>query len=141
MDKINTQTKNPDLTYNSADGFSPGIENTVDVVATLSNIVNRLKKIEGTGNNNQNFSDRTVQQKHIQILNGQNIIVGQANGTKIATSATQKLGFFGKTPIIQVGAISAPNTQGATYSQTDVQSIVTAVNAIRVALTNLGLTA
>jgi len=74
--------------------------------------------------------------KHIQVLDGRNIQVGKTTGTKIGTSSTQKIAFYGITPIVQAGAISAP-TGGST---TDVEAR-TAVNSIRTALTNLGLTA
>lgn len=55
------------------------------------------------------------------------------------TSST--IGLYGETPVAQAGAISAPATQGGTYNQSDVQSIVTAVNSIRTALSNIGITA
>lgn len=37
----------------------------------------------------------------ITFLDGKNIIVDTTTGTKIATGATQKLGFFGVTPVVQ----------------------------------------
>lgn len=74
------------------------------------------------------------------VLYDADIELSTGTGTKIGTSATQKVGFYGKTPVVQAGAISAPNTQGATYNQTDVQSIVNAVNSIRTVLTNIGIT-
>jgi hypothetical protein len=46
----------------------------------------------------------------------------------------------GNAPVAKAGAIGAPNTQSAAYVQADVQSIVTAVNSIRTALTNFGIT-
>lgn len=38
------------------------------------------------------------------IADGSNIIVGSTTGTQIATATTQKLGFFGATPIVQPAA-------------------------------------
>jgi hypothetical protein len=67
------------------------------------------------------------------MLDGVNFTFGTTTGTQIGTATSQKLGFFGKTPIVQptVGA-TAP---GATYTSVE-QGILTAVlNAIR----NLGL--
>ena len=69
----------------------------------------------------------------ITIGNGMNIPLGTSTGTMIGTATTQKMGFFGKTPIAQPGAIASPDTSGA--------QLKTAVDAIRTALTNLGLTA
>lgn len=65
-----------------------------------------------------------------------NIAVNATTGTKIGTATTQKLGFFNATPIVQVSAISAPSG-GATIDA----EARTAINSIRTALTNLGLTA
>lgn len=39
--------------------------------------------------------------KHIQILDGRNIIVGKGTGTKIGTEISQKIGFFNTLPVIQ----------------------------------------
>lgn len=91
--------------------------------------------------------DKTLFQNPVYINGGikfkdpTTISTGSTTGMKIGNATTEKLGFYNKTPVVQAGAISAPNTQGGTYSQSDVQSIVTAVNSIRTALTNLGLTA
>lgn len=37
----------------------------------------------------------------IQILDGNDITIASEHGTRIGTSAAQKIAFFGKTPIIQ----------------------------------------
>ena len=81
-------------------------------------------------------SDRFTFEKLVQFLDGRNVQLGLTTGTKIGTSTNQKLGFFNKTPIVQVSAISAP-TGGSTID-TEAR---TAINSIRTALTNLGLTA
>ena len=81
-------------------------------------------------------SDRYVFQKHLQLLDGRNFQFGLGTGTKFGTATGQKIGFFNAVPIIQVSAISAP-TGGATV---DAESR-TAINSIRTALINLGLTA
>jgi hypothetical protein len=62
---------------------------------------------------------------------GVNITLGSATGTQIATAATQKLGFFGKTPTTQptMGAATA----GTTYTsneQTMLQAVYNAVRAL-----------
>ena len=87
------------------------------------------------------FSDRFVSPKTIQILDGRNIIVGKGKGTEIGTEAAQKISFHGVTSVIQASAISAPSSPGGVYSQAEAQSMETAVNAIRTALQNKGLTA
>ena len=46
-------------------------------------------------------SDRYVFEKTLQIADGRKVQVGKGTGTMIATEATQKLGFFGATPVVQ----------------------------------------
>jgi len=78
-------------------------------------------------------SDRYIFHKLIQMLDGKNIQVGLTTGTKIGTAITQKLSVYGVTPVVQAGAISSPSA--------DVASLKTAVDAIRTALINFGITA
>lgn len=61
--------------------------------------------------------------------------------TTLGDSPWSLVSFYGVTPVAQATAIAAPNTQTGAYVQADVQSIVTAVNAIRVALQTIGITA
>ena len=82
------------------------------------------------------FNKNVTFKQSFNFADGTNIPLGTSSGTKIGTSASQKLGFFNATPIVQVSAISAPSG-GATQ---DAESR-TAINSIRSALTNLGLTA
>lgn len=81
-------------------------------------------------------SDRFVFQKNFQIFNGRNFQLGISVGTKIGTAATQKLSVFGVTPVVQAGAISSPSG-GATIDT----AARTAIDAIRTALKNFGITA
>ena len=37
----------------------------------------------------------------ITVTDGKNIVLGTGTGTQVGTATTQKLGFFGKTPIVQ----------------------------------------
>ena len=45
----------------------------------------------------------------LTILDGNNIIVGSTTGTQIATATTQKLGFWGATPVVQPAAYTPTN--------------------------------
>lgn len=69
----------------------------------------------------------------VAVQDGLNFAVGTTTGTKIGTATTQKIGFFNKTPIVQPAAIASPTS--------DAVGTKAAIDAIRVALTNLGLTA
>lgn len=82
------------------------------------------------------FSDRFVFQKNIQLQDGRNIQLATGTGTKFGTATGQKASFYGVTPVVQAEAISAPSG-GATI---DTQAR-TAIDAIRVAIKNFGITA
>lgn len=77
----------------------------------------------------------------LTLVDGLNVPVGTTTGTQIGTATTQKLGFYGKTPVVQqtnatlanIAAI-ADSTAGATAAQACVQAFATA-------LANLGLCA
>ena len=76
--------------------------------------------------------DKFIFHQHSQILDGRNFQVGLTTGTKIGTGITQKLSFYGVTPVVQAGAIASPAANAA--------DLKVAVDAIRVALTNIGIT-
>lgn len=67
------------------------------------------------------------------IDDGVNLTLGTATGTQIGTAATQKLAFFGKTPVVQptLGAATA----GASYTTNE----QTMLNAVYAAIRALGL--
>lgn len=72
----------------------------------------------------------------IQIQDGNDVVLGQAHGTRWGTSTTQKQGFFGVTPVAQQAAIPTPSG-GAT-----VDSYARArIDDIRAVLIALGFTA
>lgn len=50
------------------------------------------------------------------------------------------VGFYGKSPIAQASAITAPGTPSGIYIQSEAQDQVNAINSIRTVLTNLGFT-
>lgn len=62
----------------------------------------------------------------------QQVTVGQTDGAKIGASATEKIGFYGVAPVVQ---------QTTATSATDLATATAAINAIKTALDNLGLTA
>lgn len=79
--------------------------------------------------------DRTVSEKHIQMLDARNIQVGRKNGTMIGTAADQKLAFYGTTPIAKQSAITAPS--GGSTVDANARA---AIDAIITALKNMGIT-
>lgn len=81
----------------------------------------------------------------IQIIDGGDFIFGSTNGTKIGTSATQKIGFFGATPIVRATAPTAAPAggvgvaAGAWSSAANRDTAINCINGLRTALINLGL--
>jgi hypothetical protein len=65
------------------------------------------------------------------IADGVNLTLGTATGTQIGTAASQKLGFFGKTPTVQptMGAATASGSYGST-EQAMLQAVYNAVRAL-----------
>jgi hypothetical protein len=86
-------------------------------------------------------SDRYIFTRDLELANGRNIQVGRSVGTSIGTATDQKLSVYGETPVVQAGAISTPSSAGGVYSQSQVQSVVDAVNSIITAIKNFGVTA
>ena len=101
-------------------------------IAQLNERIKRLENIIGS----LVYSDRLVLSKDMQFMDGRNIQAATATGTKIGTATNQKLSVFGVTPVIQAGAITSPSGGGTQDSQAR-----TAIDAIRVALLNFGITA
>lgn len=69
----------------------------------------------------------------INLANAVNVVTGTGTGTKFGTATTQKLAFYGKTPIVQPSQVASPTA--------DVTSLKQSVDAIRTLLVNLGLMA
>ena len=78
-------------------------------------------------------NDKYTFQKAIQIFDGRNIIFGQGTGTKIGTSTSQKLSFYGVEPVSQQSHIADPS--GGLTIDAEAR---TAIIAILVVLENLG---
>lgn len=81
-------------------------------------------------------SDRYTFQKNLQLFDGRTIQTGRTTGTKIATATDQKIALYGKTPIVQQSAITAPSG-GATVDA----EARTAIGALITAIKNFGITA
>lgn len=86
-------------------------------------------------------SDRYIFTKTIQILDGRNIIVGKTTGTEIGTETTQKIGFYGYTPVDQPARVDEPSDASVGYVQAEQQSQTTAIKGLIALLKELGLMA
>jgi hypothetical protein len=70
----------------------------------------------------------------LTITDGKQIVVGSTGGLKIATAATQRLGFYNAAPVVQPAANA--DTSGATLADLE-----TEVNQLKALLRSLGLMA
>ena len=110
-------SKNIGIGYYAGGGITYGSGNVVignDITGLAAGTTNNI--ILGSGGvirlrydgTNWNFYD------HISFLD-KNFILGETTGTQIGTATSQKLGFYGKTPIVQPTALSAQLT-GITHT-------------------------
>lgn len=109
-----------------------------DINLIVADLMKRITALEAS--NIQTQTTKSVLVKHLQVLDARNIQLGKTTGTKIGTESTQKLAFFGATPVVRQNAISAPGGGGTTDTDAIDQSARTAINSIRGVLTNFGLT-
>jgi hypothetical protein len=82
-----------------------------------------------TGGNLQINNSTNALNQHISYASG--LVVGDAG---------KSLAFYGGTPVAKAGAITTPTAPSAAYVQAEAQSMKTAVDAIRTALSNIGIT-
>jgi hypothetical protein len=68
----------------------------------------------------------------------QGINIGMNGDTTICRSASEKIGLYGVTPVVQASAITSAVTTGATA---DIAGAQTAINSILTALRNIGIVA
>jgi len=66
----------------------------------------------------------------IQILDGNDITLASEHGTRIGTSATQKLGFFGATPIVQFPHGYLIQATGGTVIDYEARARISDINSL-----------
>lgn len=83
--------------------------------------------------------------RDLTLADGVDIALNTTTGTKIGTAASQKLGFFGATPVVQrttVADASVAHALNSTFSDTEVESALNAlgtkINSILASLEALG---
>ena len=92
----------------------------------------RLATVAAGGSTITNITDARVACNAVGTwADGINLSVGTGTGSQIGTSSSQKIGFYGKTPIVQptIGAGTASGTYGAT-EQAMLQAVFNAVRAL-----------
>lgn len=71
---------------------------------------------------------------NLSLTDGINIVVGTTTGTQIATGSTQKLGFWGATPVVRPSAVS--DASGGTTVDTEARN---AINSLLAKLRTVGI--
>ncbi len=69
-------------------------------------------------------SDRYVFEKNIQFLDGVDFQFGRTTGTRIGTSASQKIGFYNKLPVAQQTGVAV--TAGGIHAALVALGLITA---------------
>jgi hypothetical protein len=82
------------------------------------------------------LSDKYRFAKNVMLADDINIILCATNGTKIGTSATQKLAFWNATPVVRPATVNTPS--GGTTIDTEAR---TAIGTLITRLKTLGLIA
>ena len=88
--------------------------------------------------------NKLVLNRPMQVLDGNDMVLGKTQGTRLGTGTTQKLALWGSTPIAQrSGSAQAAvsGTADGTYSaneQTLINDLVTLSNELRAALVAIG---
>lgn len=81
---------------------------TGDVVGAASSVDNTIVRFDGTTGKVIQGTGLSIDDNDniilIDSLTNGNIVAGTTNGTQIATASTQKLGFFGATPVVRQSA-------------------------------------
>ena len=99
------------------------------------------KNLGGVGLGEDNFSDRKVFRKKVELFDGNNIITSTDTGSSFGDSTSQKVSVYGVTPVIQQNAIASPTSPGGVYSQAEMVSLYNAIISLRNAIKNFGITA
>ena len=106
----------------SSIGILYGLDNNISidmsVDGTLTLSADTLITISGATTVNGNLT-----------LSTKNLVTDTTTGTQIGTGATQKLGFWGATPVVQPAKISDPTESGASLD-TAIEAIIDALEAV-----------
>lgn len=87
------------------------------------------------------LSDRYYFKRDLDLADAVNIRLARATGSKIGLSVTDKLAFYGYTPVVQHAVINGPSSPGAVYSQAEVTTIKQGVDDLTDVLQYYGLMA
>ncbi len=128
---------NPTLSGSHAGGFTATGEGTFDDGVTLPDT--SLAQDKGIAFSNDVFLFRSAASR-IKVQGSLTVASEVAVSGELKHGGT-KVGLYNVATVVRAAAIAAPTAPSAIYVQAEAAAMKTAVDAIRVALTNIGITA
>ena len=152
---INCSSISADVATTGLNVIFDGTDTGDNKITLTDNLASALDITESTNSylkfTTTNTGEKVVLGKDLDISGDHDLIIGTSTGTKIGTAATQKIGFFNTTPIVQPAGSGSSTVASAGSGATTVKNDTTfqgtgsgasyTINDIVKALKELGLLA
>jgi len=152
---INCSSISADVAATGLNVIFDGTDTGDNKITLTDNLASALDITESTNSylkfTTTNTGEKVVFGKDLDISGDHDLIIGTSTGTKIGTAATQKIGFFNATPIVQPAGSGTSTVASAGSGATTVKNDTTfqgtgsgaayTINDIVKALKDLGLLA
>ena len=151
---INCSSISADVATTGLNVIFDGTDTGDNKITLTDNLASALDITESTNSylkfTTTNTGEKVVLGKDLDISGDHDLIIGTSTGTKIGTAATQKIGFFNATPVVQQSGVNegtgfaAVGGTGVNDQSTftgNVGSTAYRINDIVKALKNLGILA
>jgi len=151
---INCSSISADVATTGLNVIFDGTDTGDNKITLTDNLASALDITESTNSylkfTTTNSGEKVVLGKDLDISGDHDLIIGTSTGTKIGTAATQKIGFFNATPVVQQSGVNegtgftagsgTPAKDDSTFTG-NVGSTAYRINDIVKALKNLGILA